>query len=56
MQVAYSGQEVIRLFEAKMPQVALLDIGMPEMDGYQSARHLRLVAEGQRVMLVTTTG
>lgn len=56
VQVAYSGREAIQVFEAMTPQIVLLDIGMPEMDGYQVARHIRHLPQGQSVKLVAMTG
>ncbi len=34
----------------------LLDIGMPEMDGYEVARRIRATAEHRDVLLVALTG
>jgi CheY-like chemotaxis protein len=45
--------ELIRQFE---PELALLDIGMPKLDGYEIARCVRDSAVGERVFLVATTG
>lgn len=51
---AYSGPDAIRLAEAHRPDVALLDISMPEMDGYEVARHLRAIFQ-DRVILIALT-
>jgi signal transduction histidine kinase len=39
-----------------MPEVALLDIGMPLLDGYEVARRIRAQAWGKAVTLVALTG
>jgi CheY-like chemotaxis protein len=38
------------------PEVVLLDIGLPEMDGYEVARHLRAQNGSHRMRLVAVTG
>ena len=39
------------------PEVALLDLGLPVMDGYELARHLRaLPRSGSPIALVAVTG
>ncbi len=38
------------------PDVALIDLGLPELDGYEVARRVRETAEGKRVRLVALTG
>ena len=38
--VAFDGPEAIRIAGDFKPQIALLDIGLPAMDGYELARHL----------------
>ncbi|MBZ0233449.1 MAG: PAS domain-containing protein [Deltaproteobacteria bacterium] len=53
--VAYDGPSALRAAEAFAPEVALLDIGLPIMDGYELARRLRS-QHHQRVRLVAVTG
>ena len=39
---AANGREALQLSEAEQPDVLLLDIRMPGMDGLEAARHLQL--------------
>ncbi|MFO7324707.1 MAG: PAS domain S-box protein [Pseudomonadota bacterium] len=52
--VAHDGEQALRCFEQMRPEFALLDIGMPGMDGYEVARRIR--ALGRPVTLVALTG
>jgi len=38
------------------PEVVLLDIGIPGMDGYEVARHIRAAECGKGMVLVAVTG
>ena len=53
---AHSGQAALTLAHSFQPEVALLDIGMPDVDGYEVATRIRETAWGQRVRLVALTG
>jgi signal transduction histidine kinase/methanogenic corrinoid protein MtbC1/CheY-like chemotaxis protein len=54
--VAYDGPAALRAAEARRPEVALLDIGLPSMDGYELARRLRPQPGLGRTVLVALTG
>jgi CheY-like chemotaxis protein len=54
--VAHDGPTALAEFELREPDVVLLDIGMPDMDGYEVARRLRESSSPQRVALVALTG
>ncbi|HEY4100933.1 MAG TPA: PAS domain S-box protein [Gemmatimonadales bacterium] len=54
--VAYSGPEALVAIESVKPAVAILDIGMPQMDGYQLARAIRAEPLLNDVILVALTG
>ena len=41
VRVASSGQQALGMVQSEMPDLILLDIMMPEMDGYEVARRLR---------------
>ncbi len=54
--VAHDGPTALRAVEAQRPEVALLDISLPGMDGYELARRLRSQPGLGRVVLVALTG
>jgi len=41
VKTAYNGMDALRVANAFLPDVVLLDIGLPDMDGYEVARRLR---------------
>jgi PAS domain S-box-containing protein len=53
---AYDGREALKVIQSVRPQVALLDIGMPEINGYELARRLRGETWGAGIYLVALTG
>lgn len=54
--VAHDGAAALRIVDTVAPDVALLDIGLPAMDGYELAGRLRQGPHGDRVRLVAVTG
>jgi CheY-like chemotaxis protein len=54
--VAHSGREAFDLACRLKPDALLLDIGMPELNGYQLAQRIRATAWGRRAMLIAITG
>jgi signal transduction histidine kinase len=54
VRVAHSGPEALRLLETFTPDAALLDIGLPVMDGYELAAALR--GELPKIRLIALTG
>lgn len=53
---AVDGREAVELVLAHRPDVALLDIRMPRMDGLAATAELRRVAPDTRVVILTTFG
>ena len=53
---AQDGQIALQAAERYLPDVALLDIGMPHLDGYEVARRIRSNPWGQGMLLVALTG
>lgn len=56
VRTAADGFEALEIAEEFRPNVVLLDIGMPGIDGYETARRLRARPWGQSVMLCAQTG
>ena len=52
----YRGSEVLRMVHDFDPDVALVDIGMPGMTGYDVAREIRQVFGNGRPLLIAVTG
>jgi CheY-like chemotaxis protein/two-component sensor histidine kinase len=54
--VVHDGREALAAFDKSQPTIVLLDIGMPELDGYEVAREIRDRAAGAGVLLIAVTG
>jgi two-component system, NarL family, response regulator DesR len=52
---AGSGREAVSLAEALNPDVVLMDVHMPSMDGIEATRRVRKVSPKSRVLIVTAT-
>ncbi|HKE82454.1 MAG TPA: response regulator [Vicinamibacterales bacterium] len=53
---ANDGIEAMTIGESFQPQVVILDLGMPKMDGYETVRSMRRRAWGSRALIVALTG
>lgn len=56
VQVVNSGAEALAQIEPFRPRIVLLDIGMPGMDGYETAQQIRRQLAGERIILIAVTG
>ena len=56
VRVAYGGVDGLAQAGTFVPQIALLDIGMPDMDGHALARAIRALDVGPTMLLVALTG
>ena len=56
VQAVHDGAAALAAAEAFAPQVILLDIGLPGLNGYEVARRLRARPADARVLLVAVTG
>ena len=55
-QVAHTAAKALELADDLPPDVALLDIGLPDFNGYELARRLRAQPEGRAITLIAATG
>jgi CheY-like chemotaxis protein/two-component sensor histidine kinase len=53
---AYDGMQTVELCEALRPEVVLLDIGLPKLNGYEAARRIRAMDGMDRALLVAISG
>lgn len=56
LRIAHTGPDAIKLAADFQPQVIFLDIGMPGMDGYETAKELRKNPALKNITLVALTG
>jgi two-component system CheB/CheR fusion protein len=53
---AHDASEALRLISEHKPHACVIDIGLPDMDGYELARKLRKIPEARDSKLVAVTG
>ena len=53
---AYDGLEAVQAAKTLRPDVVLLDIGLPKLNGYEAARKIRGQPWGKKMVLVALTG
>ena len=54
--VVYDSYDALAVFASVDPDVVLLDLGMPGMDGYELCRRIRATAAGRQALIVAITG
>jgi CheY-like chemotaxis protein/anti-sigma regulatory factor (Ser/Thr protein kinase) len=54
--VVYNGKDALASVESFKPDVAVLDIGLPDMDGYELARQIRRMPQSKPLRLIALTG
>jgi CheY-like chemotaxis protein len=53
---AYDGEEAVTAADEFRPDVVLLDIGLPKLNGYEACRRIRQQPWGKRMVLIAVTG
>ena len=53
---AYDGEQALEMANELKPDVVLLDIGLPKLDGYEVAKRIRLETWGHNAILIAITG
>jgi len=56
IRTAHDGLDAVAVAEAFRPDVMLLDIGLPKLDGYEVAYRIRQQPWGQVMVLIALTG
>jgi two-component system CheB/CheR fusion protein len=56
VRTAHDGPSAIHAAQSYRPDIVLLDIGLPGMDGFEVARRLRALPDLKRLVLVALTG
>ena len=54
--VAFDGEQALEVAERTQPDLVLLDLGMPRMDGHEVARRMRAAPWGASLRIVALSG
>ncbi len=55
-EAVYCGESGVARVAALRPEIVLLDLGMPGLDGFETARRIRALPEGRELLLVALSG
>ena len=56
VRVAFDGPSAVEMVEEFTPEIVLLDIGLPGLDGYEVAQRLRITRDSRDLQLIAVTG
>ncbi|MFI4875352.1 MAG: PAS domain-containing protein, partial [Blastopirellula sp. JB062] len=56
IEVAHDGTSAIEVAQSMQPEIIFLDIGLPNMDGFEVCRRLRKTDAGKQTLLIALTG
>lgn len=55
-ETAHDGLEAVTLAESFRPDVVLLDLGLPKLNGYEAAQRIRSEEWGKQMIIIAVTG
>jgi len=53
---AYDGLQAVAAVEREQPDIVLLDIGMPGLDGHAACRRIRALPQGESLRIIALSG
>jgi CheY-like chemotaxis protein len=56
VRTARNGLEAIEAVPEFLPEIVLMDVGMPKMNGYDATRQIRQLPCGRNIVIVAVTG
>ena len=56
VRTAHDGLQAVEQVEHYRPDVVLMDVGMPRLNGYEATRRIRALPSGQHAIIVALTG
>ncbi|QDU30656.1 Sporulation initiation phosphotransferase F [Anatilimnocola aggregata] len=54
--IAYTGLQALQIANIRRPDVVLLDLGLPIMNGYQVAEAIRSIPDSDEIVIIAITG
>ena len=54
--VKYGGRQALEALQSFHPDIAIIDIGMNDMDGYETAQCIRKISYCENIQLIALTG
>jgi len=56
VEVCHEGKSAVEMAKTMLPEVALLDLGLPGMNGFETAREMRALPELRDALLIAISG